>query len=467
MILRELLSSFGLDFDQSGFNKANDAFDALTKRAQAFGQLAIGGALAVGLARLVDDSARAAGELEDTGRKVGVAVEALQELRYAAKLAGAGADEMDFALYKLGRSAAEATTGNKSAAAAFAKLGIHLKDAQGHLRGTDQLLEEVADGLHKIRSEGERAAVAQDLLGLAGGRLLPALTDGKAAIHAFREEARKLGIVLSKDEVHRLGELDDQLDRINFAFTGLKNTIALAVLPVAQRLADFLTFAIVKFNEFEKATGALSLALVALGTTAFVIGAGMIAPFLPFLLEVLAVGAAVSALVLIIEDLQKLFTGQKSFIGAWLDDLIGVGTAADVARVAMEGLKRAIEGIRLIMHEGLGGAIDTRLNLTPGTTGTAAKNALVDSMFPGAGLLLRGAQSVFGGGEGAKGPQYAYSPTPTNGAQLTVQSTNTFHISGAGDPSKVGDEVEERMRARDEAARRDAQDALQQLHELR
>jgi hypothetical protein len=89
----------------------------------------LGGALAGvatvrGLAALVDRSISAADAIGKTADKIGVGVEALQELRFAAKASGVEQQTFDMALQRFTRRAAEAAQGTGEAKDALAQLGI-------------------------------------------------------------------------------------------------------------------------------------------------------------------------------------------------------------------------------------------------------------------------------------------------------------------------------------------------------
>jgi hypothetical protein len=117
----------------------------------------LGGALAGvatvgGLAALVDRSISAADAIGATASKIGVGVEALQELRFAASLAGVEQQTLDMALQRSVRRSAEAAHGTGEAKDALAQMGIALRDQSGSLRRSEDLLGDVADELHPARA---------------------------------------------------------------------------------------------------------------------------------------------------------------------------------------------------------------------------------------------------------------------------------------------------------------------------
>jgi hypothetical protein len=91
-----------------------------------------------GLAALVDRSISAADAIGKTADKIGVGVEALQELRFAAKASGFEQQTLDMALQRFTRRAAEAAPGTGEAKDALAQMGIALRDQSGNLRRSEE-----------------------------------------------------------------------------------------------------------------------------------------------------------------------------------------------------------------------------------------------------------------------------------------------------------------------------------------
>jgi hypothetical protein len=93
----------------------------------------------------VDRSISAADANGKTADKIGVGVEALQELRFAAKASGIEQQTLDMALQRFTCRAAEAAQGIGEAKDALAQMGIALRDQSGNLRRSEDLLGDVAD----------------------------------------------------------------------------------------------------------------------------------------------------------------------------------------------------------------------------------------------------------------------------------------------------------------------------------
>jgi hypothetical protein len=110
----------------------------------------IGAATVGGLGALIDRSISAADAIGKTADKIGVGVEALQELRFAAKASGVEQQTLDMALQRFTRRAAEAAQGTGEAKDALAQMGIALRDQSGNLRSSEDMLADVADAFARI-----------------------------------------------------------------------------------------------------------------------------------------------------------------------------------------------------------------------------------------------------------------------------------------------------------------------------
>lgn len=234
--IRELLVAIGIKADE----KALKRFDAaLEHTKKAMGSLASGakwaalgiGALGASLGTAITKIADYGGELDDAASRTGVNVEALQELQWSAKLAGASVEDLEGALSKQAQSSQDAIAGSKSAVAAYKKLGISSEKLKN--LSQDQLFEEIAGGLAGITSEAEQIDLTKAIFGKGGTALLPMLKQGKAGIQAQRKEAKKLG-VLTEDQIKTMAEFGDQLDRVKRSFLGLATGIGAELIPVLE-----------------------------------------------------------------------------------------------------------------------------------------------------------------------------------------------------------------------------------------
>jgi hypothetical protein len=206
---------------QNGAKTAESRADTLKAKmvglgasvAKLSGALALGG-VAVG-ATVLGTMARSAFELgsslTEAAAKVGVTVEALQEMRYAATQNGISVDTMDGSLNKMNKTLGELSLGNKKATESFGLLGLSAQNFIG-LSPTEAFAK-IADALLKIKNESERAAIGNKIFGRSYAELKPLINLGAKGIADAAEEKRKDGII-SEQQAATLDELADGWDRL-------------------------------------------------------------------------------------------------------------------------------------------------------------------------------------------------------------------------------------------------------------
>jgi hypothetical protein len=195
-----------------------------------------------GLGSMVTGWAEVGGALDDATKRVGIHVEALQELRYAAQMSGVDAEMMDRSLAGLNKRIAEAAAGkNAELTALFKRLGISLKDANGNLQTSADILPDLAEGFRLNQNEVMQTRMATALFGDEGTRLIGMLEEGREGLGNLRQEARDLGIVMSKDAVEAAAAYGDAQDRLLLSIQGLSNTIGSRLLPVIQPMLEGMT----------------------------------------------------------------------------------------------------------------------------------------------------------------------------------------------------------------------------------
>ena len=201
----------------------------------------LGAGSVAGLAEAVKSFAEYGSIINDTSTKTGVATQQLQAYSYAAKLNGIEQETLFGSLTKLNKGLANAATGkNKDVAGLFKKLGVSMRDANGHLRKAGDLMPEIADAFTKIPNPAMRTKAAMALFGKTGADLIPTLMEGGKSLREAAIEAAKLGLVLSSEDIKQADELGDNFDKIHFAAQGLANTIGAKLAPLLNPLINQL-----------------------------------------------------------------------------------------------------------------------------------------------------------------------------------------------------------------------------------
>jgi hypothetical protein len=204
-------------------------------------QAGVAAASAFGL--MVRSQINAADEFRDLSQATGVSVESLSELEHAAELSGAEMEDITKGFRKLNDAAADSVDPTSKAALAFKQLGVSALNADGTLKDSEQLMLDVADAFSEFEDGAGKAAIAQDLLGKSGARLIPFLNQGRDAIEALKEAARQLGLTISAETAAAADKFNDNLTTLKGGLVALSREAASRLLPTLVGITDqFVAF---------------------------------------------------------------------------------------------------------------------------------------------------------------------------------------------------------------------------------
>ena len=199
------------------------------------------GMLGVGaLGAFSKDMLQLGDRLQKVSLQLGVTVEELEILQFAASQSGVSTDQLNTALQKFTRNVGEAEQGTAAQKEAFEALGVSISDSEGNLKGTSELFAEVAQSISGIESPAQKAAIATDLFGRAGIELLPLLNSGAIGINQFGQELRDAGGIVGTDAANAFSTFNDQIDLLQRSMKGKLAPILVAVLPALTALAENL-----------------------------------------------------------------------------------------------------------------------------------------------------------------------------------------------------------------------------------
>jgi hypothetical protein len=217
--------------------QAESNFNRMTSLAKTAGA-AIVGALSVGaIASAVKGQIDLADELAKTSQKIGIQVEELQKLRYAADLSGVSAEGLTQSVKKL---AIDAENGGK----AMAAIGVSARGANGEMKSAQTLFTEVAEAISKMGDGTQKTAAAVSIFGKAGADLIPLLNSGADGIKAMTDEAVELGFVMDESLTKAAERYNDNLTRLSKAKDGIFVQITKQLLPALEALTnEMVTFA--------------------------------------------------------------------------------------------------------------------------------------------------------------------------------------------------------------------------------
>lgn len=239
-------------FTLTAVNKTKAAFDSVTKGLKGVGSVAgkaTMGVAKVGLAATATATALAAlvkvnvdfmDKLGKTANKLGIEVEFLQAMRFAAEQTGVKVEALDMGLQRFIRRAAEAAKGTGESKRAFEQLGIQLKDNDGNLRDVRDILFDVADGLENTKDSGERVRLAFKFFDSEGVSLVSTLKEGADGLREFEQQAENLGIIISKQSIAKAEMFADSLNVLKKQIQAITANVSAAFIPVLEGVATKL-----------------------------------------------------------------------------------------------------------------------------------------------------------------------------------------------------------------------------------
>lgn len=194
--------------------------------------------VAGGIVAVIRGTLNAIDKLDKLRQRLGVSTEAMSELEHVANLSGVSFETFTMGIQRMTRRIAEAAQGTGEAKSAIAELG--LEAGQLARMAPDQQFEALADAIASIEQPADRVRLAMKLFDSEGVALLQTMEKGASGIKAMREEAKRLGISLSQDQVNAAVMAKDAMTRFGAQMRGVTNTAIIALAPALEGIANFL-----------------------------------------------------------------------------------------------------------------------------------------------------------------------------------------------------------------------------------
>jgi len=197
---------------ERAFGRASRGLDAMTRKmVSARGAaVALAGASALGLAvrRAIDF----ADEIAKTADRIGIATDALQELRFAADLAGVSQANLDSALEAFSKRLGEARAGTGTLTTFLGKLDEELLAQVTSAGSVDEAFDLIMRAMAGLENQADRTALSAAAFGrTAGIEMANLVRGGFEELDAARKKARDLGIVLDESLLRSSEKAKDQL----------------------------------------------------------------------------------------------------------------------------------------------------------------------------------------------------------------------------------------------------------------
>ncbi len=416
----------------------------------------------------VKGTINAADDMSKAAQKIGIPIEELSRLKYAADLSDVSFEQLQTSVGKLSRNMAEALakpTGET--AKAFENLGIKVSDADGNLRASSEVMKDIADRFAAMPDGAAKTAAAMDLMGKSGAGMIPMLNGGAAALGATMAEADKFGQVFTAEMGTNAEAFNDNLTRLQGALGMLAAKLTTALLPQlkaftdwlvanAPAITEFVVAAVDGFARFGQAVGDTIQFFTDLDASIRGFGEAFratLSQVSTFAHEIVAAFAAIPAQMMAIggqiidglwqgiqakwESVKASVTGLASGIAQSVRDTLGIQSPSrvmhDVGVNIMEGLNNGMASMSGAVGETATGMGDTVAGVFESLGGalagfldkTKSTSEKLKGLFK---ALLSSVMSMMGSGGGPLGGLFK----GLLGGLMGFKSGGSFNVGGSG-----------------------------------
>lgn len=194
-------------------------------------------AAAAALVGAVKSAADYGDQLDNMAQRTGVAVEELSRLQYAAKLSDTSTEALSKGIGNLSKLMVGAAAGGAESGALFERFGISLRNTDGTMRSTTEVLYDLSDVFTAMPDGPEKTALAMEFFGKKlGQELIPLLNQGSEGLKAMADEAERLGLVLNSAQAKAAADFNDNLDRLGQLSKSVAVSIGNALIPALNNM---------------------------------------------------------------------------------------------------------------------------------------------------------------------------------------------------------------------------------------
>lgn len=367
-------------------NKTDAGLKAAEKKFRRFGSklqnigrtlTVVGATITAAFAGAVGSFASVGDKFDKMSARLGIGVETLSALSFAANQTGTDIDQLSQAMFRASRRIGNAITETGPAKRALDELGLSASELAS-LTPEDQFFR-LVDALNAVTNEARRSQLGFEIFGDNWRQIKPLIDSGTDGIRAYMAEAKRLGIVLTTEQSKAAAEFTDALARVKFQLKFLAIGIGSQLAPALTDLLGFLKPIIAGITTWMKQNPGLvkglaiaGVVLLTLGTALVVIGGAITLIAVAIKGLAIAFGILANPITLIIalfaaatvaffkfyeparKLIGKLFAFFKKVFGGIIDALMA-GELALAGKIALTALHLAWrKGITALMEVWLG-----------------------------------------------------------------------------------------------------------------
>lgn len=233
--------------EKSGFNKVSEAFKEVGKASkETFIKLLEGAAIIGETTHLVLEMVESFSALNDTAERVGVSVDALAGLRYAASKSGADIEKLDQGITTFVENLGGVKAGTGKLTKFLGEVAPTMLTQLKATRTTEEALGILAEGMEKLTNKSKQLKFAQEALG--DPALAALFHRGPKGIMELMEAYAKLAGP-QQEAAERAAKVDDALKDLHASTEGVKAALVSGLSPALSEIIDKLTKWLVDHRE--------------------------------------------------------------------------------------------------------------------------------------------------------------------------------------------------------------------------
>lgn len=211
-------------------NQSGKSLDTVKSSAKDLGKML--GTTAAGFSAIVGalyamtaSAGAAADDINTLSKQYGLSTEEIQKFKYATDLIDVSLETYVASIARNIRSMTAYQNGTEATVQAYDTLGVAVTDANGKLRDSQTVYNEVISALGKVKDETERDSIAMTILGRNAQQLNPLILGGADALAELGEQAENLGLILPQESLDNLNAFNDKVDTLKANMNGLQMVV--------------------------------------------------------------------------------------------------------------------------------------------------------------------------------------------------------------------------------------------------
>lgn len=270
---------------------------------------AAGAAVAGGIGALAYKSGQAADDINTLSKVTGISTTELQKYNAASDLVDVSTEAIAKSHMKLTKNMAAAANGSKTQAAAFEQLGVKVTNADGSLRDSDAVFQDVITALGSMKNETDRDALAMQLMGKQAMELNPMIEDQGETYKNVADTLDKYNLdFVDQETLDKANEFNDQLDTMKMLG---QTSLAIVGAQLAEYLAPALEKVVDLVGKFAEWLSQLDPRVV----TVIGVIAALVAGLAPVLIIVGKLAMAISSIMTLMSTLGLSFSALLGPVG--------------------------------------------------------------------------------------------------------------------------------------------------------